>query len=154
MIKCGRSCDALLNLTNVGPETATDAVVRMNALDPFVVSYDTAYLGDVKPGDSVNTTFGIKVKPDAVPSTYYVTMEVKYYDAKDDPHVTKIIRKAIVVTPPPTLWDNIAENWPLAVVVSAVALLGLSYAVRNLLRKRPGNKPPQALPPATIPEKK
>jgi hypothetical protein len=154
IIKCGRSCEALLNLTNAGPETANDAVVRVNALDPFVVSYDTAYLGDVEPGDSVNATFGIKVKPDAVPTTYYVTMEVKYYDDKDDPHVTKIIRKAIVVTPPPTLWDNILENWPLAAGIGAVALLGLLYAGRNLLKRRPGNKPPQALPPATIQEKK
>jgi hypothetical protein len=154
IIKCGRSCEALLNLTNAGPETANDAVVRVNALDPFVVSYDTAYLGDVEPGESVNTTFGIRVKPDAVPTTYYVTMEVKYYDDKDDSHVTKIIRKAIVVTPPPTLWDNILENWPLAAGAGAVALLGLLYAGRNLLKRRPGNKPPQALPPATIPEKK
>jgi hypothetical protein len=154
VIKCGRSCDAMLNLTNVGPETANDAVVRMNALDPFVVSYDTAYLGDVKPGESVNTTFGIKVKPDAVPTTYYVTMEVKYYDDKDDAHVTKIIRKAIVVTPPPTLWDNVLENWPLAAGAGAVALLGLLYAARNLLKKRQDKKPPLMRPPATIPEKK
>lgn len=39
-------------------------------------------------------------------------------------------------------------------VVGIVALLGLYYAGRSLLKKRPGNKPPQALPPATIPEKK
>ncbi len=143
LIKCGRSCEAMLNLTNVGPDTANDAVVRINALDPFVVSYDTAYLGDVKPGETTNTTFGIKVKPDAVPTTYYVTMEVKYYDDKDDPHVTRIIRKAILVAPPPTLWDNAVENWPMAAGIGAVVLLGLLYAGRNMLKKRPGNKPPQ-----------
>jgi hypothetical protein len=149
LIKCGRSCEALLNLTNVGPETANDAVVRVNALDPFVVSYDTAYLGDVEPGDSVNTTFGIRVKPDAVPTTYYVTMEVKYYDDKDDPHVTKIIRKAIVVAPPPTIWDNLMENWPLVAGVGLLALLGLAYVARGSLKgKKPGNKPPRLLPPA------
>jgi hypothetical protein len=151
VIKCGTSREETLNLTNIGEGVANDAVVRMNALDPFVVSYDTAYLGDVQPGDSVNTTFGIKVKPDAVPTTYYVTMEVKYYDDKDDPHVTKIIRKAIVVTPPPTLWDNLAENWPLAAGVCALALLGLLYAAWSFRR---GKKPPQALPAALIPEKK
>lgn len=152
LIKCGRSCDALMNLTNIGGETAHDAVVRVNALDPFVVSYDTAYLGDVEPGDSVNTTFGIKVKSDAVPTTYYVTMEVKYYDDKDDPHVTKIIRKAIVVAPPPTLLDNIMENWPLVAGVGILALLGALYAARSMLRK-PGRRPPLQRTP-TIPEKK
>jgi len=155
IIKCGRSCEAMLNLTNAGPSTAHDAVVRVNALDPFVVSYDTAYLGDVEPGENVNTTFGIKVKPDAIPTTYYVTMEVKYYDDNDAPHVTKIIRKAILVSPPPTIWDNILENWPLAAGVGAVALLGALYAARGFLKgKKPGNKPPQLLPPATTPEKK
>ncbi|MDI6896700.1 COG1361 S-layer family protein [Methanocella conradii] len=141
-IRCGRSCAATVNLTNTGPVTAHDAVVRMNALDPFVVSYDTAYLGDVKPGESVNTTFGIKVKPDAVPTTYYVTMEVKYYDDEDDPHVTKIIRKAIVVDPPPTLWESALENWPIVAGAGIVALLGAAYAARGFLKgKKPGNKP-------------
>ncbi len=153
-IKCGQSCDALINLTNMGSETAYDAVVRMNALDPFVVSYDTVYLGDVKPGDEVNTTFGIKVKPDAVPTTYYVTLEVKYYDSSDDPHVTKIIRKAIIVAPPPTIWDTAMANWPLLAGVGFVGLAGLYYFARGFLKgKRPGKKPPQALLPAPVPEK-
>jgi hypothetical protein len=151
-IKCGQSCEAMMNLTNAGGETARDAVVRINALDPFVVSYDTAYLGDVEPGDTVNTTFGIKVKSDAVPTTYYVTMEVKYYDDEDDPHVTKIIRKAIVVAPPPTLLDKAVENWPLLAGVAILALIGILYAARNVL-KRPGRRPPMQKPP-TIQEKK
>ena len=92
-----------LTLVNNGSLPARDAIVRMNALDPFTVSYDTMYLGDVAPGENVTTRYGIKVKPDAVPGDYYVTLEVKYYDSEDDPHVTKIIRKAIVVLPPPTL---------------------------------------------------
>ena len=154
IIKCGQSCDALINLTNMGSETARDAVVRMNALDPFVVSYDTVYLGDVKPGGEVNTTFGIKVKSDAVPTTYYVTLEVKYYDSSDDPHVTKIIRKAILVAPPPTIWDTAMANWPLLAGIGFVAILGLYYMARSFLKgKRPGKKPPQALLPAAIAEK-
>ena len=154
-IDCGDSYDAMMNLTNFGGETAHDAVVRVNALDPFEVSYDTAYLGDVAPGDTVNTTFGIKVKSDAVPTTYYVTMEVKYYDDQDDPHITKIIRKAIVVSPQPTLLDKVIENWPLVAGLGAVALLGALYAGRGFLKgKKPGNRPPILLPPSTIPEKK
>jgi hypothetical protein len=145
MIKGGQSDSALLNLTNIGSETARDAVVRMNALDPFVVSYDTAYLGDVKPGDNVSTTFGIKVKSDAVPTTYYVTLEVKYYDDNDDPHVTKIIRKAILVAPPPTILDMVVANWPLVAGLGIVAALGLVYAGRRFANG--GKKPPRQEPP-------
>jgi hypothetical protein len=153
-IRCGRSCAATINLTNSGPVTAHDAIVRINALDPFMVSYDTAYLGDVGPGESVNTTFGIRVKPDAVPTTYYVTMEVKYYDDEDDPHVTKIIRKAIVVDPPPTILESAVENWPLAAGLGSVALLGLIYVARSQLKKPPNRRPPQALQSAAIPDNK
>ena len=146
-IKCGRFCVANLSLTNNGTQLARDAIVRMNALDPFTVSYDTMYLGDVAPGENVSTQFGIKVKPDAVPGEYYVTLEVKYYDGKDDPHVTKIIRKAILVLPPPTLLDTAVENWPLVLGLAALAALGAGYIGYKWLarrRKPPGPKP--ALP--------
>jgi hypothetical protein len=146
-IKCGHSCVANPTLTNNGSELARDAIVRMNALDPFTVSYDTMYLGDVAPGKNETTRFGIKVKPDAVPGEYYVTLEVKYYDAQDDPHVTKIIRKAIVVDPPPTILDTIAENWPLAPGFGLLVLLGIAYMGYKWLAKR--RKPPGAavMPP-------
>jgi hypothetical protein len=135
-IKCGRSCVANLTLTNNGTELARDAIVRMNALDPFTVSYDTMYLGDVEPGKNETTRFGIKVKPDAVPGEYYVTLEVKYYDSQDDPHVTKIIRKAILVLPPPTLLDTLVENWPLALGLVLLLLLGIVYMGYKWLAKR------------------
>jgi hypothetical protein len=133
---------ANLTLTNNGTELARDAIVRMNALDPFTVSYDTMYLGDVEPEENETTRFGIKVKPDAVPGEYYVTLEVKYYDAQDDPHVTRIIRKAIVVLPPPTLLDTMVENWPLALGLVLLALLGIAYMGYKWLAKR--RKTPEA----------
>jgi hypothetical protein len=71
-----------------------------------------------------------------------VTLEVKYYDDQDDPHVTRIIRKAIVVFPPPTLLDTVAENWPLALGFVLLFLLGISYMGYKWLAKR--RKPPGA----------
>ncbi|WP_424357925.1 COG1361 S-layer family protein [Methanocella sp. MCL-LM] len=135
-IKCGRSTISTLTLTNNGTIDARDAIVRMNALDPFTVSYDTMYLGDVRPGENTTTQFGIKVKPDAVPGTYYVTLEVKYYDSQDDPHVTKIIRKAITVDPPPTLWETILENWLLVLGLIILLIAGLLYAGYRWMKKR------------------
>jgi S-layer domain len=126
-IKCGRSCVADVTLTNNGTQVARDAIVRMNALDPFTVSYDTMYLGDVEPGANETARFGIKVKPDAVPGEYYVTLEVKYYDDQDDPHVTKIIRKAIVVLPPQTIIETVTENWPLSVGIALLVIMGIAY---------------------------
>jgi hypothetical protein len=145
VIKDGQSDVATLNMTNTGSETAHDAVVMMDALDPFVVSYDTVYLGDVKPGASANATFGISVNPDAVPSTYYVSLEVKYYDDNDDPHVTKTVTQEIIVAPPPTILDTVAKNWPLAAGVGTAALLGLTFVGRGYINgKKPGAKPPQS----------
>lgn len=149
-IKSGTTATVRLNMTNTGPLKANDSIVRMNALDPFVVSYDTVYMGDMGSGQTANATFGIKVKPDAVPSTYYVTMEVKYYDSDDDPHVSKIIRKAITVLPPPTLLDTLLENWPLLLGLMAVALIGMAYAGYGYVKRR--KKPPaQTAAPIAVP---
>lgn len=139
-IKCGRSCVANLTLTNSGSLTARDAIVRMNALDPFTVSYDTMYLGDMVPGENVSTRYGIKVEPDAVPGDYYVTLEVKYYDSQDNPHVTKIIRKAITVLPPPSIWDLLLENWPLVIGLALLVAIGLAYMGLKWMRRR--KRPP------------
>ena len=100
--------------------------------------------------DELSARFGVKVKPDAVPGTYYVTLEVKYYDSEDDPHVTKIIRKAIVVLPPPTLLYTLLENWPLLLGLGAVILIGLVYVGYGQLKRR--KKPPAnpALPGAQV----
>jgi hypothetical protein len=139
-IKCGRSCVANMTLTNSGSLTARDAIVRMNALDPFTVSYDTMYLGDMAPGENVSTRYGIKVKPDAVPGDYYVTLEVKYYDSQDNPHVTKIIRKAITVLPPPSIWDLLLENWPLVIGLALLVAMGLAYMGFKWMKRR--KRPP------------
>jgi len=152
-IRCGRSCVANITMTNNGSITAHDAIVRMNALDPFTVSYDTMYLGDTDPGENISTRFGIKVKPDAVPGTYYVTLEVKYYDSQDDPHITKMIRKAIIVDPPPTLWDTILENWPIAAGFIILLIIAFAYTCYRWISnsRRGRNRPPRSGDPALGP---
>ncbi|MCD1295917.1 hypothetical protein CUJ83_13020 [Methanocella sp. CWC-04] len=139
-IKCGKNCVADLTLFNNGTLPAKDAIVRMNALDPFTVGYDTAYLGDIGPGENASTKFSIKVKDDAVPNTYYVTLEVKYYDSNDDPHVTSIIRKPVVVEPPPTLLETLLENWPLIAGLAIAVILALAYFARKLRKNNKANE--------------
>lgn len=139
-ITMGGSTVANLTLTNTGSETAHNAIARMNALDPFTVSYDTVYLGDVAPGQTVPARFGIKVRSDAVSTLYYVTMEVKYYDSHHDPHVTKVITQAIDVLPPPTIWDLLMQYWWLILLLALAILLGLAYFGYSRLKK--GRKPP------------
>lgn len=138
-IKCGRDGTATVTLTNCGTVTARDAIVRINALDPFTVSYDTAYLGDVEPGDNATTKFGLKVRSDAMPNTYYVTLEVKYYDSSDDPHVTRIIRKAVTVLPPPTLLETLMDNWPLLLVAAVLVVAGGVYYILRRNKRLKGN---------------
>ncbi len=139
-IRVGGSAVANLSLTNTGSETARKAIVRMNALDPFTVSYDTVYLGNVEPGQTVPARFGIKVRSDAVNTMYYVTMEVKYYDSHNDPHLTKVVTQAIEVLPPPTIWDTLMEYWWLILLLALLILLGLAYFAYSRLKGK--RKPP------------
>lgn len=153
-IKCGRSGISNITLENEGSQVARSAIVRMNALDPFTVSYDTMYLGDVAPGENVTTRYGIKVKPDAVPGTYYVTLEVKYYDRQDDPHVTKVIRKPVTVLPPPGWWDLIMENLPLVIGLLLIAAAGAGYLIYKRMKGRKNSPSSAPDKPEESPERK
>ena len=126
-VRAGGYTVANVSLTNTGSSTADNAVVRINALDPFTVSYDTVYLGNVAPGQTVPAKFGISARADAVPTTYYVTLEVKYYDSHNDPHVTKIVTQDIQVVPPLTIWDTIMQYWWLILLLALLIILGAAY---------------------------
>jgi hypothetical protein len=56
-----------------------------------------------------------------------VTLEVKYYDSHNDPHVTKIVTQDIQVVPPLTIWDTIMQYWWLILLLALLIILGAAY---------------------------
>lgn len=71
-------------LTNEGNFEIKDATARITVVDPFSSVDDTAFIGNLKPGETVNATFKLKADSDATLKTYALNLEVKYKDVSDE----------------------------------------------------------------------
>jgi len=65
---------------NVGEFEVKDATARITIVDPFSSTDDSAFIGDLKPGETANVTFKLSVDSDATPKLYALNLEVKYKD--------------------------------------------------------------------------
>jgi len=73
---------------NQGTTTAYNAQARLSAVDPFKSSDDTAYLGDMKPGESATANYQVMVDDGAVVREYTLDTEVRYRDELDNSQVS------------------------------------------------------------------
>ena len=83
-IEAGKESIIQVEVTNSGEFTVRDASARLTVVDPFTSTDDTAFLGDLKPGESKSASFKLKVEKDAIPKTYALNLEVKYRDTEGE----------------------------------------------------------------------
>ena len=87
-----------VTITNTGEGTMTDAVARINANTPFETDDDTAYVGDLGPGESTTVTFTVSADAAATPKTYSLDTTVKYDNSFGRTVVTDVEPTAVEVT--------------------------------------------------------
>lgn len=78
--------------TNTGAATAYRAQARISAVDPFTSSDDTAYLGDLAPGESANARFEVAIDTGATEKQYGIDTEVRYRDALDNSQISDTVK--------------------------------------------------------------
>jgi len=81
VIHAGETNTMSVTYRNAGNSTVYSAQARISVIDPFTSEDDTAYLGDLKPGESATATFAIKTGADATIKTYSLDSDVRYLDA-------------------------------------------------------------------------
>ena len=77
---------------NTGEEPAKDATVRISAADPFSTTDDQAYLGDLKPGESVVAIFNMDVDETATQKPYSLNSEILYKDTEGHNQISDSIK--------------------------------------------------------------
>jgi VCBS repeat-containing protein len=87
-----------VTVRNTGDDVMRDAVARINVNTPFETDDDTAYVGDLAPGESRTVTFTVSVGDGATPKTYTVDTTVKYDNAFDRTVVTGTESTSVTVT--------------------------------------------------------
>ncbi len=111
--------------TNIGATTVYSAQARLSAVDPFTSNDDTAYLGDLKPGDSAIAHFEVSATKDATIKQYGLDSEIRYRDALDNSQISDTMKVPVNVVEQ-TGVNAILGN-PIILAVIAAIIIGAGY---------------------------
>ena len=117
---------------NTGAAIAHDAQARVSMVDPFSSNDDTAYLGDVGPGETKEAAFQVTADSKATLKKYGIDSEIRYNDAFDNQVISDPIKLSVTVTKDAGLVAGILGN-PILLAVIALIIIGAGYV---LYRKR------------------
>ncbi|MDD1716506.1 MAG: S-layer protein [Methanolinea sp.] len=82
---------------NEGSTGAKDAQARISAVDPFTSSDDTAYLGDLEPGQTATARYEVSVDGGATLKEYGLDSEIRYRDALDNSAISDTLKVRVRV---------------------------------------------------------
>lgn len=83
---------------NEGSMVARDAQARLSAVDPFTSSDDTAFLGNLEPGQTARARYEVSVDEGATQKEYGLDSEIRYRDALDNSAISDTLKVRIRVT--------------------------------------------------------
>jgi hypothetical protein len=119
---------------NDGAVTAYGAQSRLLAEDPFTSADNTAWLGDLGPGDTATARYQITTDPGAAPGNYSIDSEVQYHDILDNLQISDTFKvPVLVVAPPPG--RAIVSLMP-AIIAFALILVGAGYYLLVMRKKK------------------
>jgi hypothetical protein len=116
---------------NTGAATVAAAQARLSAVDPFTSSDDTAYLGDMKPGEEKTARFEVAADKGATAKEYGLDSEIRYRDALDNSQISDTMKVPVTVTESGSMFSS-----PIVLAVIALVVIGGVYLV---YRRRKGS---------------
>lgn len=97
-VNVGDSTESRIDITNTGPEDASEAVVTLNAPDSGldITSQSTdIYIGDWAAGETEGIDFVTELDDDALPQDYTIYATVDYLDENDNERTSRQLRTGI-----------------------------------------------------------
>ncbi len=119
---------------NNGDTTAYHAQARISAVDPFTSSDDTAYIGDLKPGESATARYQLYVSEEAEIKTYMLDAEIRYRDALDNSQVSDTFKVPVSVEPMPAS-GGLVSMLPVILVIVIIGI-GAGYYLLVMRKKK------------------
>ena len=116
---------------NTGAATVKAAQARLSAVDPFTSSDDTAYLGDMAPGDEKTARFEVSADKAATAKQYGLDSEVRYRDALDNSQISDTMKVPVTVG---ASGGGLLSS-PIVIALVALLVIGGGYLV---YRRRKG----------------
>jgi len=111
---------------NTGSATARNAQARISAVDPFSSNDDSAYLGDLAPGERAVARYELKVDSEALLKEYGLDSEIRYRDALDNSVISDTMKVRVEVVSP-----GISPIAIAGIVALVVIVVGAAYYIRK-----------------------
>jgi hypothetical protein len=119
---------------NTGSAPVYHAEARISAVDPFTSNDDTAYLGDLAPGQTATASFEMTVDGGATPKGYGLDSEIRYRDALDNSQISDTIKVPIDVVQSAGILGTLSNPFVLAVIIG-LAAIALYYILIHRKKK-------------------
>jgi hypothetical protein len=128
--------DAVISVEykNNGDTTAYHSQARISVVDPFRSSDDTAYIGDLKPGERAVARYQIHADDAAEPKTYLLDAEIRYRDALDNSQVSDTFKVPVLVEPLPAS-AGLVSMLPAFVLIIIIGI-GAGYYLLVMRKKK------------------
>jgi hypothetical protein len=124
----GQKKTITVQFRNTGGATARQAQARVSMVDPFTSNDDSAYLGDVAPGETKEASFLITVDKSATLKKYGIDSEIRFKDAFDNQIISDPLKLPLTVKEDSGLIAGLMKN-PLLLAVLAVIIIGAGYVI-------------------------
>ncbi len=122
---------------NTGEEPVTDATVRISADDPFSTTDDQSFLGSIKPGETSEAVFKLKVDEAAVSKNYAINSEVKYEDVDGHSQISDTVKIQVETLPAGSSGSGMGQYIGI-IVVLAVLIVGF-FVVKKYMGTNKGD---------------
>ncbi|MCK9581620.1 MAG: S-layer protein [Methanoregula sp.] len=118
---------------NTGDTPVYSAQARISAVDPFSSYEDTAYLGDIQPGQSATANYVVSVDRSATKKEYGLDSEIRYRDALDNTYISDTMKVPVNIVAADFV-TSIMTN-PIYLSIIAAVIIGIAYAVYHYRKK-------------------
>lgn len=129
-VKAGQKAVIEVEYENTGATTAYSVQARISAVDPFSSNDDTAFLGDLQPGEKAVARYEISIDESATEKEYGLDSEIRYRDALDNSQISDTLKVRIVVV------ESTGINPVLVVLLLLAVIGGAAYYVFVRKKKR------------------
>jgi hypothetical protein len=110
---------------NKGSGTAYSAQSRISAVDPFTSSDDTAFLGDLGPGETAVARYEVSADESATSKEYGLDSEIQYRDALGNSQISDTMKVRVTVEEPSPVLSILL----IVVLIGAIIAAGYYFLV-------------------------
>jgi len=111
---------------NTGDALVRNAQARISAVDPFTSNDDTAFLGDMAPGEEKKARYEVSVESDGTIKEYGLDTEIRYRDALDNSQISDSMKVEVSVV---KRTQGAFMSNPILITVLIVVIIGAGYYI-------------------------